>query len=151
MLLGVHLAHVASAELLLGHAGLLGHALEVIIRELGQLLDVGIVALALGNEVGHLEGISPGLLVKTHQHALLEGGLAVADADAVVVTVEAVDESLDRWLVEVAQVGGGLAGLLSEHEGLWVDEAEGIDDDLALDGLDGVDDHGDGAGSELLE
>jgi hypothetical protein len=40
---------------------------------------------------------------------------------------------------------------VAHHEGLRVDEAEGIDDDFALDGLDGVDDDGDGAGSELLE
>ncbi|KAH0294814.1 hypothetical protein KCU62_g420, partial [Aureobasidium sp. EXF-3399] len=31
---------------------------------------------------------------------------------------------------------------------LRVDQAEGIDDDLALDGLDGIDDNGDGAGSD---
>jgi hypothetical protein len=60
-------------------------------------------------------------------------------------------ECLDRGLVQVANVGGGLAGLVAHHECLRVDEAEGIDDDLALYGLDGVDDNGDGAGCELLE
>lgn len=65
--------------------------------------------------------------------------------------VETVDESLDRGLVEVADVGGCLAGLVTHHECLRVDEAEGIDDDFTLDGLDGVDDDGDGAGGELLE
>lgn len=151
VLLGVDLADVAGAELLLGHAGLLGHALKVVVGELGQLLDVGVVTLALSNEVGHLKRVGPGLLVEAHQHALVDSGLGVADADAVVVTVETVDESLNGGLVEVAQVGSGLAGLLSEHEGLWVDEAEGVDDDLALDGLDGVDDDGDSARGELLE
>ena len=48
-------------------------------------------------------------------------------------------------------VGWGLAGLVAHHEGLRVYEAEGVDDDFALDGLDGVDDDGDGAGGELLE
>lgn len=61
------------------------------------------------------------------------------------------DERLNRGLVEVANVGRGLAGLVAHHEGLRVDEAEGIDDDFALDRLDGVDDDGDGAGGELLE
>ena len=61
------------------------------------------------------------------------------------------DEGLNGRFVEVAQVGGGLARLLPEHEGLWVDEAEGIDDDFAFDGLDGVDDNGDGARRELFE
>jgi hypothetical protein len=34
---------------------------------------------------------------------------------------------------------------------LWVDEAEGVNDYLALDGLDGIDDDGHGARSELFE
>lgn len=61
------------------------------------------------------------------------------------------DESLNRWLVQVTQVGCSLARLLTQHEGLWVDEAEGVDDNLALDGLDGVNDNGDGTRGELLE
>ena len=61
------------------------------------------------------------------------------------------DEGLNRGFVEVADVGGGLTGFVAHHQGLWVDEAEGVDDDLALDGLDGVDDDGNGAGGELLE
>lgn len=91
------------------------------------------------------------MLVQVHQHVLLEGRLAVVDADRVVVAVEAVDEGLDRGLVEVADVGRGLAGLVAHHERLRVDEAEGVDDDLALDRLDGVDDDGDGARCQLLE
>lgn len=66
-------------------------------------------------------------------------------------SVQAVNQGLDRRLVQVADVGRGLTGFLAEHEGLWVDEAEGIDDDLALYGLDGIDDNGDGARSELFE
>lgn len=65
--------------------------------------------------------------------------------------VQAVDKSLDGGLVEMTQVGCRLAGLLAVDQGLWVDEAEGINDNLALDGLDGVDNNGDGAGVELLE
>jgi hypothetical protein len=91
------------------------------------------------------------VLVQVHQHVLLQRRLSVVDADGVVVAVQAVDERLDRGLVEVADVGSGLAGFVTHHQGLRVDEAEGIDDDLALDGLDGVDYDGDGAGRELLE
>jgi hypothetical protein len=40
---------------------------------------------------------------------------------------------------------------LAQHEGLRVDEAEGVDYDFAFDGLDWVDDYGDGAGGELFE
>jgi hypothetical protein len=41
--------------------------------------------------------------------------------------------------------------VVAHHERLRVDEAEGVDDDLALDRLDGVDDDGDGARCELLK
>ena len=51
----------------------------------------------------------------------------------------------------MSDVGCGLPGFLPEHEGLRVDEAESVDDDLALHGLDGVDDHSDSAGCELLK
>ena len=51
----------------------------------------------------------------------------------------------------MSQVRCALARLLAEHERLWVDEAEGINDDLALDGLDGVDDNSDGSGCQLFE
>lgn len=65
--------------------------------------------------------------------------------------VEAVDERLDGGFVQVAQVGGRLPRLLAVDQRLWVYKAEGIDDDFALDGLNGVNDDGDGAGGELLE
>lgn len=65
--------------------------------------------------------------------------------------VQAVNKRLDGWLVQVADVRGRLAWLLAVNEGLWVDETEGVDYDLALDGLDGVDDDGDGTRGELLE
>jgi hypothetical protein len=107
--------------------------------------------LAFVSEVRHLEGLCPDGLVQVHEHVLLEGGLAVANAYRVIVSVEAVNQSLDRGLVEVSNVGCGLPGFLSEHECLRVDEAEGVNDDLALDGLDRVDDHSDSAGCELLE
>ena len=61
------------------------------------------------------------------------------------------DQSLDTGLVQMTQVGGGLSGLLAHHQGLWSDQAEGIDDDFAFDGLDGIDDDGDGARGELLK
>ena len=44
-----------------------------------------------------------------------------------------------------------MPGFLAHHEGLRGDETEGVDDNFAFDGLDGIDDYGDGAGSELLE
>lgn len=91
------------------------------------------------------------MLVQIHQHILLQRRLAVVDANGVVVAVEAVDEGLDRGLVQMADIGGGLAGFVAHHEGLWVYQAEGVDDDFALDRLDGVNHDGNGARGELLE
>lgn len=51
----------------------------------------------------------------------------------------------------MADVGGGLPRLETHHDALGVDRAERINHDLALDGLDGIDHDGDGAGVELLE
>ena len=91
------------------------------------------------------------MLVQIHQHVLLERRLAVVYADRVVVSVEAMDEGLDRRLVEVTKIAGALTRLLAHHKKLRVDEPEGVDDDLALDGLDGVYDDGNGARVQLLE
>ena len=65
--------------------------------------------------------------------------------------VQAVDERLDGWFVQMPEIRGRLPRLLAQHECLRVDEAEGVDDDFALDGLDGVDDDGDGARGQLFE
>jgi hypothetical protein len=65
--------------------------------------------------------------------------------------IEAMDQRLDRRLVDVSDVRGRLARLGARGDGVRLDEAEGVDDDLALDGLDGVDDDSDGARVEGLE
>lgn len=65
--------------------------------------------------------------------------------------VQTMYEGLYARFVQVAQVTRRLARFLAEHERLRVDKAESIDDDFAFDGLDGVDDDGDGTWCELLE
>ena len=77
--------------------------------------------------------------------------LAVVDGDRVVVAIETVDKSLDRWLIEVSEIGRRLAGFLSEDIGLRIDQSECVDDDFALDRLDWIDNDGDSAGRKLLE
>jgi hypothetical protein len=89
--------------------------------------------------------------MQVHEHILLERGFAVPDADGIVMTIEAVDEGLDGRFVEVAEVRSRLPRFLAHHERLRVYEAESVDDDFAFDGLDGVDDDGDGARGELFE
>ena len=65
--------------------------------------------------------------------------------------VETVDESLDAWFVEMTQHWGCLSRLLTQHHHVGVDQSEGVDDDLPLDALDGVHDHGHGAVGQGLE
>ena len=66
-------------------------------------------------------------------------------------SVETVDKGLNRGFVQVTKVGCALARLLTEHERLWVDQAKRVNDDFALDGLDGIDDNSDGTRVQLLE
>ena len=66
-------------------------------------------------------------------------------------SVEAVYQSLNRRFVKMSQVRCTLAWLLTKHERLWVDETESINDDFALDGLDGIYHDCDGARIQLLE
>lgn len=51
----------------------------------------------------------------------------------------------------MAKIARALAGFLTHHKKLRVNEAERINDYFALDGLDGVDDNRDRAGVQLLE
>lgn len=46
--------------------------------------------------------------VEIEEHFLFEGIVVVADVDGVVVTVEVVDQGLDRGFAEVAKIGSGL-------------------------------------------
>ena len=70
--------------------------------------------------------VTLGISVFAPTHLLLELVFPVVDGDGVVVPVEAMDEGLDRGLLQMAQVGGGLAWLLSQHHHVWVDQSEGI-------------------------
>lgn len=51
----------------------------------------------------------------------------------------------------MTKIGGGLSRFLAHHEGLRVDKAEGIDDNLSFDGLYRINNDGNGARSELFE
>lgn len=61
------------------------------------------------------------------------------------------DKRLNRGLVQMAQIGSALPGFLSHDKGLWVNQTEGVDDDLALDRLDWIDDHGNSTRGQLLK
>lgn len=61
------------------------------------------------------------------------------------------NQGLNRRFVKVSEVASALARLLAKHEGLGVDKSEGINDNLALDGLNGIDDDSDGSSRKLFE
>lgn len=131
-LLRVDLADISRLQLILAQLSLLLDTLLIALRKENKLLHTLHVVLTLLVEVTHVQGLGPYVLVEVHQHVLLQSCLAVIDRNAVVVAVEAVNESLNRRLVEVTQVGRGLAGLLAHDHGLRLDETERINDDLTL-------------------
>lgn len=81
-------------------------------------------------KVAKCQRVIPGLLVQIEQHLLFQVVSAVSNRNRVVVTIEAVDQSLNRWLLQVTDVRSGLPRLLVQGNRLRIDGAEGIDDDL---------------------
>src|SRR5215469_8544573 len=91
------------------------------------------------------------MLMQVHEHVLFQSGLAIVDCYAVIVSVQAMDKRLDGRFVEMTEVGGCLTWLVAHHEGLRIDQPEGVDNHLTLDRLYWVNDNGDSAGCELFE
>lgn len=52
------------------------------------------------------------------------------------------NECLNGRFVEMTNVGCRLAWFLAKHSGLWVDGAEGIDNDFSFDRLNRINDDG---------
>lgn len=117
----------------------------------GADLDSLDVRLPMALEVLQLQPLRPIPFMQVHQHSLLQLRLAVCDSNRVVVSVQAVNERLDRGLVDVSNVRRRLSGLLAHDDCVGIDEAESIDDDFALDGLDRINDDGYGTRLERLE
>ena len=66
-------------------------------------------------------------------------------------SVETVNEGLDGRLVEMTQVRCALTRFLTKHKRLRVDESESIDDNLSLDGLNGINNNGNSSRRQLFE
>lgn len=64
--------------------------------------------------------------------------------------VQSVSKGDVAWPLDVTDVRSRLAGLNLLHDELFVNASERIDDDLAFDGLPGVNDDCDRSGVELL-
>ena len=66
-------------------------------------------------------------------------------------SVETVNECLNGRFVEMTQVRCALTRFLTEHKRLRVDESESIDDDLALDRLNGINNDGNSSRCQLFK
>lgn len=130
--LGIDLANISCLKLVLGQLSLLLDPLLVSLCKENKLFHLFHVVLTLLVEVTHFQGFGPYMLVEVHQHVLFQSGLAVINRNAVVVSVETVNQSLNGRLVEVTQVGSCLARLLAHDHRLGLDETECINDNLAL-------------------
>ena len=91
------------------------------------------------------------MLVQVHQHVLLQTSLAIGDADAIIMPIETVNESLYGWLVKMTKIRSCLARFVAHYEGLRVNEAECVNDNFAFYRLYRINDNGNGARSELFE
>lgn len=61
------------------------------------------------------QSICPILLMQVQKHSLFEFSLAEVDGDGVVVSVQAMDQCLNRRLVQVTNIGGRLTRFLAHH------------------------------------
>lgn len=82
---------------------------------------------------------------------LLEFVLLVVDSYRVILSIEAVNESLNGRLMKMSDVGGGVPGLCAKHLKLRGNKAEGIDDNLALHRLYRINNDSNGTGIQLLK
>lgn len=114
-------------------------------------LDCLFVVITMKTPISEPQSLCPIPLVEITKHALFQFRLLVVDGDRVVMTIETVDERVNCGLVEVSDVRCRLSRLSSCHCSGRLDQAESINDDFALDGLDGVDDDGYCSRSEFFK
>jgi hypothetical protein len=65
--------------------------------------------------------------------------------------VQAMNQGMNARFDQMSSVTRGLSRLLPRHSLLWVDEAEGVNHHLALDGLDRIYDNCNGTFVRLLK
>ena len=101
-------------------------------------LDRFLVLFLVYVEVSKLQTFCPISLVQIHQHGLLKIRLPVINCNRVIVSIQAVNEGLYRWLIDMTDIRGRLPRLSSGNDSVGIDEAEGINDYLAFHRLDGI-------------
>lgn len=114
-------------------------------------LDSLLIVITVKTPISEPQSLCPIPLVEITKHALFQLGLLVVDGDGVIMAVETMDQGVNGRFVEVSNIGRRLSGLSSCHCSGRLNQAEGINDDFALDGLDGIDDDCYCSRSELFE
>jgi hypothetical protein len=145
MAFGVCLSNIVNHDLFIALSLFLLDPFVVGLAPLQHLVDLLLGGLSMLFEWLHGQTVRPVPLVEVHEHLFFQFILSVVNDYAVVVTIQAVDEGLDRRLLQVPDVARRLAWLVAQHHQLWIDQAKAVDDDLSLDRLDRVDDQGHGA------
>ena len=102
-------------------------------------LDSLLIILLMTLKILQLQSLRPIPLMQVHQHRLLQLRLSIIYRYRVIVSVQAVDEGLNRRLVNVSDVGCRLTRLLAGEEHVRVDKTESIYDDFSFDRLNWVD------------
>lgn len=74
-------------------------------------------------------------------HLLFKFIFPIIDGDGVVVSVEAVYESLNGGLVEMTKVRRGLPGLLTQHHHVGINQPECIDYNLKIKAISVIQNH----------
>lgn len=149
--LRIHFPNISRLQLLLSQFRLLLDSLLVAFGQADQSLEPLLVPALLFSEIIHLQGFGPDVLMQVHQHILLEARFPIVDPNAVIVPIQAVDQSLNGWFIEMSQVRRRLTRLLTHHERLRADQPEGVNHDLSLDRLYWVDHHRNGSRCQLFK
>eukprot|EP01018_Ginkgo_biloba_P034745 Gb_24819 [translate_table: standard] len=55
--------------------------------------------------------------------------------------IQTMDQSLNRWFIEMPKIRSCLSGLLTKHHSLWIDQPECINHNLSLHTLNGINHH----------
>jgi len=104
MTLGILLTDILNGQLFLCHGIFVLECFVVVLDELQHGFDDVFVGIAVLVVILQVETFHPRCFVQVQQHLLLQLVLAVIDGDGVVMSVQAVDQRLDAWFLEMAEI-----------------------------------------------
>mmetsp|Transcript_24751 Transcript_24751/g.57698 ORF Transcript_24751/g.57698 Transcript_24751/m.57698 type:complete len:266 (-) Transcript_24751:471-1268(-) len=148
---GVHLPHVLHQDFFRGFAFLLLDPFIVILGEFQHFLHQFFGGLLMGFKAIDCEARSPIAFMQVHQHLFFQFVLTIINDNRIIMSVEAMNQSLNRRFLQMTNIGRGLSWLLSQHHQLGIDQAKAINHHLAFDGLDGIHHESDSSRVECLK